>query len=101
GPDNSTLVMPQYLFRLAFSQNQFGYASAVGVAMAVVTLVFAGLVFTINRLTGGTTRSSCWQGRTRWKTESSRGQAGPVAAAPEIGRAPGRVGRRVLATCVL
>lgn len=58
GPDNSTLVMPQYLFRLAFSQNQFGYASAVGVAMAVVTLVFAGLVFTINRLTGGTTRSS-------------------------------------------
>jgi len=58
GPDNSTLVMPQYLFRLAFSQNQFGYASAVGVAMAVVTLVFAALVFTINRLTGGTTRSS-------------------------------------------
>lgn len=58
GPDNSTLVMPQYLFRLAFSQNQFGYASAVGVAMAVVTLVFAGLVFSINRLTGGTTRSN-------------------------------------------
>lgn len=58
GPDNSTLVMPQYLFRLAFSQNQFGYASAVGVAMAVVTLVFAALVFTINRLTGGSTRRS-------------------------------------------
>lgn len=58
GPDNSTLVMPQYLFRLAFSQNQFGYASAVGVAMAVVTLVFAAAVFTINRLTGGTTRRS-------------------------------------------
>ncbi|WP_156250718.1 carbohydrate ABC transporter permease [Pseudactinotalea terrae] len=58
GPDNSTLVMPQYLFRLAFAQSQFGYASAVGVAMAVVTLVFAGLVFAINRLTGGSTRSN-------------------------------------------
>jgi len=58
GPDNSTLVMPQYLFRLAFSQGQFGYASAVGVAMAVVTLVFAGVIFTVNRLTGGTTRSN-------------------------------------------
>jgi N-acetylglucosamine transport system permease protein len=58
GPDNSTLVMPQYLFRLAFAQNQFGYASAVGVAMAVVTLLFAGLVFAINRLTGGSTRSN-------------------------------------------
>lgn len=53
GPDNSTLVMPQYLFRLAFSQNQYGYASAMGVAMAVVTLVFAAVVILINRLTGG------------------------------------------------
>lgn len=58
GPDNSTLVMPQYLFRLAFAQNQFAYASAVGVAMAVVTLVFAGLIFGLNRLTGGSTRSN-------------------------------------------
>ncbi|MFV0254071.1 MAG: carbohydrate ABC transporter permease [Beutenbergiaceae bacterium] len=58
GPDNSTLVMPQYLFRLAFSQTQYGYASAVGVAMAIVTLIFAGVIFTLNRLTGGSTRSN-------------------------------------------
>ncbi|MFI2102512.1 carbohydrate ABC transporter permease [Isoptericola sp. NPDC019693] len=53
GPDNSTLVMSQQLFRTAFTEGKFGYASAMGVAMAVVTLVFAALVFTVNRLTGG------------------------------------------------
>jgi N-acetylglucosamine transport system permease protein len=54
GPDNSTLVMSQQLFRTAFTEGKFGYASAMGVAMAIVTLVFAALVFTVNRLTGGT-----------------------------------------------
>ncbi|MFE6970100.1 carbohydrate ABC transporter permease [Isoptericola sp. NPDC057653] len=53
GPDNSTLVMSQQLFRTAFTEGKFGYASAMGVAMAIVTLVFAALVFTVNRLTGG------------------------------------------------
>ncbi|MFC7405135.1 carbohydrate ABC transporter permease [Georgenia alba] len=53
GPDNSTLVMAQQLFRTAFIDGQFGRSSAMGVAMAVVTLVFAALVFTVNRLTGG------------------------------------------------
>ncbi len=54
GPDNSTLVMSQQLFRSAFTEGgKFGYASAMGVAMAIVTLVFAALVFTVNRLAGG------------------------------------------------
>ncbi len=53
GPDNSTLVMSQQLFRTAFTEGKFGYASAMGVAMAIVTLVFAALVFTVNRLAGG------------------------------------------------
>jgi N-acetylglucosamine transport system permease protein len=53
GPDNSTLVMSQQLFRTAFAEGKFGYASAMGVAMAIVTLLFAALVFTVNRLTGG------------------------------------------------
>lgn len=53
GPDNSTLVMSQQLFRTAFTQGQFGYASAMGVVLAIVTLVFAAIVFTVNRLTGG------------------------------------------------
>jgi N-acetylglucosamine transport system permease protein len=53
GPENSTLVMSQDLFRTAFSKGQFGLASAMGVTLAAMTLVFAGLVFLVNRLTGG------------------------------------------------
>lgn len=53
GPNNSTLVMPQELFNTAFGKGQFGYATAMGVVMAIVTLAFAGVVFGVNRLTGG------------------------------------------------
>ncbi|GAA4434083.1 sugar ABC transporter permease [Georgenia halophila] len=53
GPESSTLVMAQQLFRTAFAEGQFGYSSAMGVVMAIVTLVFAALVFTVNYLTGG------------------------------------------------
>lgn len=53
GPENSTLVMPQRLLVTAFEKGQFGLASAMGVVMAVATLVFAALVFTVNRLVGG------------------------------------------------
>ena len=53
GPDNSTLVMSQQLFTTAFTKGQFGYACAMGVVLALVTLAYAGLVFLINRLTGG------------------------------------------------
>jgi N-acetylglucosamine transport system permease protein len=53
GPDNSTLVMPQELFNTAFGKGQFGYATAMGVIMAIVTLAFAGIVFGVNRLSGG------------------------------------------------
>lgn len=53
GPNNSTLVMSQQLFRTAFNKGEFGQASAMGVVLAVVTLVFAAVVFTVNRLTGG------------------------------------------------
>lgn len=53
GPDNSTLTISQRLFNVAFAKQQFGYATAMGVVLAVVTLVFAALVFTVFRLTGG------------------------------------------------
>lgn len=53
GPNNSTLVMAQQLFTTAFSKGQFGVACAMGVVMAGVTLIFAGLVFAVNRLLGG------------------------------------------------
>ncbi|RLQ82838.1 carbohydrate ABC transporter permease [Mycetocola zhadangensis] len=53
GPNNSTLVMSQQLFRTAFNKGEFGQASAMGVALAIVTLIFAAIVFTVNRITGG------------------------------------------------
>ena len=53
GPSNTTLVMAQQLFTTAFAKGQFGYACAMGVVLAGITLAYAGLVFAINRLTGG------------------------------------------------
>jgi N-acetylglucosamine transport system permease protein len=53
GPENSTLVMPQRLLVTAFEKGQFGLASAMGVDMAVATMAFAAMVFTVNRLVGG------------------------------------------------
>jgi N-acetylglucosamine transport system permease protein len=54
GPANSTLVMSQQLFTTAFTKGQFGYACAMGVLLALITLLFAGIVFLVNKLTGGT-----------------------------------------------
>jgi N-acetylglucosamine transport system permease protein len=51
GPNNSTRTMSQDLFNTAFRKGQFGYATAMGVVLAVVTLLFAALVFTVNHLT--------------------------------------------------
>lgn len=53
GPANSTLVMSQYLFRTAFEKGQFGLATAMGVVLAVITLLFAALVIGVFRLIGG------------------------------------------------
>jgi N-acetylglucosamine transport system permease protein len=56
GPNNTTLTMSQDLFNTAFRKGQFGYATAMGVVLAVVTLLFAVVVFAVNRLTGGRER---------------------------------------------
>src|SRR5690625_3030810 len=53
GPANETLVMSQLLFRTAFTDGRFGLASAMGVVLALVTLLFAAIVFSVNRLAGG------------------------------------------------
>lgn len=53
GPNNSTLVMSQDLLNTAFIKGRFGEACAMGVVLAGVTLIFAALVFGINRLVGG------------------------------------------------
>ncbi|MDN5761451.1 MAG: sugar ABC transporter permease [Microlunatus sp.] len=64
GPQNSTLVMSQELFITAFTKGRFGYATSMGVMLAVVTLVFAALVFTVNAITGGWERKARSEKRT-------------------------------------
>ena len=39
GPSNASLVPGLYLYRMAFNYDRFGYASAIGVLMAVVLIV--------------------------------------------------------------
>jgi N-acetylglucosamine transport system permease protein len=49
GPDGATDVMPLRLYQTAFRDSQFGYASAMGVAMLVVTMTFAVLTLRFAR----------------------------------------------------
>jgi N-acetylglucosamine transport system permease protein len=49
GPDGATDVMPLRLYLTAFRDSQFGYASAMGVAMLVVTMTFAVLTLRFAR----------------------------------------------------
>ncbi|RPF20211.1 carbohydrate ABC transporter permease [Myceligenerans xiligouense] len=53
GPGYSTFVISQDLYQTAFAKGQFGYATAMGVVLALVTLLFAGAVFLVDRITGG------------------------------------------------
>lgn len=54
GPNFSTLVMSQELFDTAFGgNNMWGRGAAMGVVLCLVTLAFSGVVFLVNRLTGG------------------------------------------------
>jgi N-acetylglucosamine transport system permease protein len=45
GPDNSTEVMADYLYRTAFGVGQWGYSAAMGVALVVLSLALAVLTF--------------------------------------------------------
>ncbi|MBM4792907.1 sugar ABC transporter permease [Streptomyces sioyaensis] len=49
GPDGATDVVPLRLYQTAFRDSQFGYAAAMGVAMLVVTLLFAVLTMRFAR----------------------------------------------------
>ncbi|MGK5627187.1 carbohydrate ABC transporter permease [Streptomyces sp. URMC 123] len=49
GPNYSTMVLPVYLYNKAFRDGQAGYATAVGVALLVVTMVFAVLAMGLGR----------------------------------------------------
>jgi N-acetylglucosamine transport system permease protein len=49
GPDGSTEVVAQYLYRAAFTDGQFGYAAAMGVALCLVMLVLTAVVLRTGR----------------------------------------------------
>ncbi len=47
GPDYATLTLPLYLYQNAFSYSRLGYASAIGVALFVCTVVLVLLLFRV------------------------------------------------------
>ncbi|MCM2576963.1 carbohydrate ABC transporter permease [Streptomyces meridianus] len=49
GPNYSTLVLPVYLYNKAFRDGQAGYATAVGVALLLVTMLFAVVAMGLGR----------------------------------------------------
>lgn len=49
GPDNSTQVITNYLYINAFRYGNFGYASALGVALLIATLIMAAATFRLTR----------------------------------------------------
>jgi ABC-type glycerol-3-phosphate transport system permease component len=51
GPANTTVVISQHLLNTAFKKGKFGYATSMGATLAIITLVFAALVFLVFYLT--------------------------------------------------
>jgi len=49
GPDGATTVLGMEIYRNAFAYSQFGYASAMGVALFFLTLTFAALTLRVTR----------------------------------------------------
>ena len=49
GPGNATLVTPVYLYKKAFDVGQAGYATAVGVVLLLVTMVFSVVMMLFSR----------------------------------------------------
>ncbi|GII92890.1 carbohydrate ABC transporter permease [Sinosporangium siamense] len=49
GPDNSTAVLPLEIWKTAFNYSEFGYASAMGVALFFMTITFAVLALRVSR----------------------------------------------------
>jgi ABC-type glycerol-3-phosphate transport system permease component len=57
GPANSTIVISQHLLNTAFRKGKFGYATSMGVTLAIITLAFAALVFAVFWWTGRPAKS--------------------------------------------
>ena len=49
GPGNSTLVLSQYIYRMGFERNDFGYASTISVVLFALCMVVTIIQFAYNR----------------------------------------------------
>ncbi|KAF5994237.1 MULTISPECIES: carbohydrate ABC transporter permease [Streptomyces] len=49
GPDYSTTVLPLYVYQSAFRDANAAYATTIGVALLIVTLLFAAIVMRVGR----------------------------------------------------
>jgi multiple sugar transport system permease protein len=49
GPGQSTLVLSQYIYQKGFGENQFGYASAVSVALFAICFAITVVQFAVNK----------------------------------------------------
>jgi N-acetylglucosamine transport system permease protein len=49
GPDGATTVLGMEIYRNAFRYSQFGYASAMGVALFFLTITFAALALRVTK----------------------------------------------------
>ncbi len=49
GPDYSTMVLGYYVYSLAFNESKYGYASAIGVVLAIITIAFSVFTSLITR----------------------------------------------------
>jgi len=84
GPANSTVVISQHLLNTAFKKGKFGYATSMGAALAIITLVFAAIVFLV----------FWWTGRpAKWKA----GPAGSASVA-RVTSAPAKPVARAVCT---
>jgi multiple sugar transport system permease protein len=53
GPVNATRTLAIYIFDTAYRDSNFGYASALAVALCALLLLFSGLYWRLNRLSTG------------------------------------------------
>ena len=90
GPANSTVVISQHLLNTAFKKGKFGYATSMGAALAIITLVFAAIVFFVFWWTG---RPAKWKATATGSAPVARATpvaapAKPVARVPSTARKP-------------
>jgi ABC-type glycerol-3-phosphate transport system permease component len=89
GPANSTVVISQHLLNTAFKKGKFGYATSMGATLAIITLIFAALVFLVFWWTGRPPKSKPFSASLAPAAQATRAAAPAMpAGAPVHAAAP-------------